>query len=230
MEIVLKAVFYFYLSYVVLSLLIIVINAVVRSRLHSLIDKFNREDEKYIDSYEIVDLVLKDNNVKEEMAFKIGDSNYMSIDKSITLTEDLYGRRSVSAIAIAAHEAGHCVQYFGDGKDELIKRSENEYNVSMFLMFIGALSPLLCLAFESLIPMIFGISLIVVVLMKRILYVKVEKEASELGIKSIVSNNILEGQDLNHAKELLVTAASTYVVSCLSEVASVMGLMLRVLK
>ena len=67
MEIVLKAVFYFYLSYVVLSLLIIVINAVVRSRLHSLIDKFNREDEKYIDSYEIVDLVLKDNNVKEEI-------------------------------------------------------------------------------------------------------------------------------------------------------------------
>ena len=102
--------------------------------------------------------------------------------------------------------------------------------MSMFLMFIGALSPLLCLAFESLIPMIFGISLMAVVLMERILYVKVEKEASELGIKSIVSNNILEGKDLNHAKELLVTAASTYVVSCLSEVASVMGLMLRVLK
>lgn len=230
MENVVKSIFYFYLAYVVLSLLIIIINAAARSRFHSLIDKFNKEDEKYVDSYEIVDLVLKDNNVKEEITFKIGDSNYMSADKSITLTKDLSRRKSVSAIAIAAHEAGHCVQHFGDGKDELIKKRENEYNVSMFLMFIGALSPLLCLAFESLIPMIFGISLMAVVLMKRILYVKVEKEASELGIKSIVSNNILEGQDLNHAKELLVTAASTYVVSCLSEVASVMGLMLRVLK
>lgn len=224
-----EAIFYFYIAYVVFSIVAILLRWFARKRFFFILNKYNEPNKKYMNSYDAARLVLRDNKVKRDINFRIGESNQLLSGGTIALTKDVAGVKSPAAIAVSVHEAGHAVQYFADNRDSLIRKRDEEHNISILMMLIGTLSPILCLAFDNVIPLLFGLLLIVCSIINKIMYVKVENEASNIGLDSVIKHNIVNNSDVKKVRKVLSAAAFTYVADCIGIVADIMGNMTRAL-
>lgn len=224
-----EAIVYFYIAYVIFSVLALVLRWFARQRFYYILNKYNEPHSEYISSYNAARLVLKDNKVKKEITFRVGEASQLLSGGTITLTKDIAGVKSPSAIAVAVHEAGHAVQYFGENRDGLIKKRDEEYSISVLLTLIGLFSPILCLAFDSVIFLVFGFSSIVCAIANRIMYVRVENEASKIGIDSVIKNKMVIDSDVKKVRKVLSAAALTYVADCIGIVADMMSNMTKVL-
>lgn len=146
-------------------------------------------------------------------------------DNSISLSDDVYGSTSISAIGVAAHEAGHAVQHaegYGPIKfrQALVPISQFGSTLSMPLVFIGLLLPVQYSFIVNL-----GIILFSMAVLFQLVTLPVEFDASKRAIKSLESSGILEGEELEGARKVLGAAALTYVAAAFTSVLSLLRLL-----
>ncbi len=133
---------------------------------------------------------------------------------TISLSEGVYASYSVAAVAIAAHEAGHALQY------------AKKYTP---IRIRGALVPVLSVVSSLAFPL-----LIVGVLMRftpliswaayaffavflfQLVTLPVELNASRRALANIESSNVLTGSEFEGAKKVLAAAALTYLAALLT--------------
>mgnify|MGYP001160405118 FL=1 len=144
----------------------------------------------------------------------------------IRLSQSVYGSATVSAVGVAAHEAGHAVQYAtGYGP---IKFRTAIYpivsigsNLSMPLILIGLLLPV-----QYNFVVYIGIGLYSLSVLFSLVTLPVEFNASSRALRYLEETNSLTADELIGAKKVLRAAAMTYVASTFVALLSLLRLIL----
>ena len=144
----------------------------------------------------------------------------------IRLSESVYNSTSTAAVGVAAHEAGHAVQYaknYAPIKLRSVIIPVTRFG-SMFaipLFFIG-----LILASEPF--MLFGILLYATVALFQLITLPVEFNASDRAIAALDSSGMLTQDELVGARRVLSAAAMTYVAALLTSLLTLLRLLVIV--
>ena len=129
----------------------------------------------------------------------------------IRLSESVYHATSPAAIGVAAHEAGHAIQYAKNYapiklRAGLVKVTNIGSALSMPLFFIGLLFAYYPLT-------ILGIILYSLVTLFQLVTLPVEFNASQRAMATIESYQILTSEEQIGARKVLKAAAMTYVAA-----------------
>ena len=144
--------------------------------------------------------------------------------KVIRLSDEVYGVASIAAVGVAAHEAGHAVQYATDYapiriRAAIIPATRIGSNLSWPLLIAG-------LIFNWSVLVWAGILLFGLVTVFQLVTLPVEFNASRRALAAIESRNLLTDDELRGARSVLRAAAMTYVAALLVSFAQLLRLIL----
>ena len=142
----------------------------------------------------------------------------------IRLSDSVYASSSVAAIGVAAHEAGHAVQYAVGYvpikvRNAVIPLSQFGSSLSMPVLLIGLL-------FNQGILVQLGIVLFSTVALFQLVTLPVEFDASSRALKTLEGYQLLDSQETQMAGKVLKAAALTYVAALLSSLAQLFRLIM----
>lgn len=150
--------------------------------------------------------------------------HYNPKTKEICLSEGVFNSRSVAAIGIACHEAGHACQHaFGYAP---LKLRNAVIPVTKIGSSLGIPLALLGMIIYSDTLIYAGLILYATVAVFQLITLPVEFNASKRALQTIESNAFLEGEEYTGAKRVLTAAAMTYVAALVSAVATLLRLVL----
>lgn len=160
----------------------------------------------------------------ERVAGRLTD-HYDPRTKVIRLSDGVYNGRSVAAIGVACHEAGHAAQHAEDYAP--IKIRNSILPVCNFGSRFGVLIALLGLFMQFDIIMYVGLALYASVSVFHLVTLPVEFNASRRAIKVIDETQLLHGEEIDGSKKVLSAAAMTYVASMIVALANLLRILLR---
>jgi hypothetical protein len=145
--------------------------------------------------------------------------------KVLRLSPQVYSSRSMAAVGIAAHEAGHALQ---DAKNyaPLVVRNlavpAAGFGSSggIILLIIGAIFTMPALIYA-------GIALYACVVAFQIINLPVEFNASSRAKQQLVGLGIVDAQDMTHVNKVLNAAALTYVAATLQAILTLLYFVFR---
>lgn len=150
--------------------------------------------------------------------------HYNPQTKEICLSEGVFNSRSVAAIGIACHEAGHACQHaFGYAP---LKLRNAVIPVTKIGSSLGIPLALLGMIIYSDTLIYVGLILYAAVAVFQLITLPVEFNASKRALQTIESNAFLEGEEYTGAKRVLTAAAMTYVAALVSALATLLRLFL----
>lgn len=170
-------------------------------------------------------------DVRVEIAPPGGD-HYDPIDRVVRLSPDNHDGRSVTAIAVAAHEASHAMQH-ADGNKLLTTRvrlAGSVRTIEISAAIILALAPVVAFLVKSPAVILVQVAVVVALLASRLLIhvltLPVEMDASfKRALPILEKGGFLSEDDLPAAKTVLRAAAMTYIASALVALFDVARLM-----
>jgi hypothetical protein len=162
--------------------------------------------------------------------------HYDPVDKVVRLTPDHYDGRSVTAVAVAAHEVSHALQD-ADGNRLLaarVKLAGTVRAIEIGAAVVLASAPVLMILVKSPVLLVLQIAVVVALMASRLvvhlLTLPVEFDASfRRALPILERGGYLDPNDLPAARTVLRAAALTYVASALVTLLDVTRL-LRVLR
>lgn len=150
---------------------------------------------------------------------------YNPINKSLALSQSVYGVNSIAALGVAAHECGHAIQ---DANDYAFLRfrhaiypiSNFASRLSMPLIFLGLIMGGMSFLVD------FGIVLFAVTTLFAIVTLPVEFNASKRALATLETSGMLTKDELVGAKKVLDAAALTYVAAAMASILSLIRLIM----
>ena len=144
--------------------------------------------------------------------------------KRLALSQDVYGRTSVAAVCVAAHECGHAIQ---DARDyaplrlraALVPVANFGSQISWLLIILG-----IVLGGTGLINL--GILMFSLAVLFQIITLPVEYNASHRAVALLDSIGILEGREVGQTRQVLNAAALTYVAAAAASLLQLLRLLL----
>lgn len=209
--------FYFDRTYV-LVLIGLLISSLAQANIQRKFDKYKKiKTQKSITGFDAARYILSTNSYNDISIKKIGGSlsDYFNpISKEIALSETSMTDTSIASLAVAAHECGHVIQY----KEGYIPLKIKSYIVPAVNIGSKLSFPLILLGiFLSMGKLIsIGIFLFSFVLIFQIITLPVEFDASRRALKVLDESGMLVGVENDYAKDMLKSAALTYVAATLS--------------
>lgn len=166
------------------------------------------------------------NDVKiETVAGKLSDHFDPRVNV-IRLSPEVYSGRTIAAVGIACHEAGHAAQY-AEGylpvkiRSAIIPMTNFGSTAGIILTLIGVI-----FSFEPFVSI--GLLLYFFIVIFQLVTLPVEFNASSRAVKVINETNMVEQSDLPGVKKMLGAAAMTYVAALVVALAQFMRLFMRV--
>lgn len=150
--------------------------------------------------------------------------NYNPKEQIIRLSEGVYDSSSVAALSVAAHEAGHVLQYYSGYSPIKIRNT-----ILPVVNFGSSLSvPMILLGFLFGLGILvnIGIALFFFVVLFQIITLPVEFNASSRALKQLEMCGALSSEELPMARKVLNAAAMTYVASVAVSLAQFLRLIL----
>ena len=162
----------------------------------------------------------------EHIAGKLSD-HFDPRDNVVRLSDSTFASSSVAAVGVAAHEVGHAIQYAKGYapmklRSAVIPLTNIGSTLSYPLVILG-------LIFNSALGDLFiniGIVLFLTVVVFHIATHFVEFNASSRAMKTLESDNILEGDELSMSRKVLTAAALTYVAALFTAIINLLRLLL----
>ena len=150
--------------------------------------------------------------------------HYDPRSRTLRLSEDVYSSRSLSALGVACHEAGHALQH-ARGYFPLEIRSFI-FPVARFGSF--AAWPLFFLGFLFAAPALMDLGIIVFTFAALFQFatLPVELNASNRAIAALRTNGIISEQEIDGSRKVLNAAALTYVAAVLMAVMQLVRLLI----
>lgn len=135
---------------------------------------------------------------------------------TISLSNPVYNQTTVTAMCVAAHEAGHAVQYATHYTPMKIRRAlvpvtQISSTLAWPMVFLGLILPVKYDFF-----LYFGIILYGVALLFSIVTLPVEFNASRRAMAALENSKLCTAEELAGSKKVLRAAAMTYVASTLT--------------
>lgn len=157
----------------------------------------------------------------ERVAGNLTD-HYDPRDKVLRLSQPVYDSPSISAVGVAAHEAGHALQdksgYFAlQLRQGLIPLANFGSNFGMLLIFIGAIG-MAILGPLGIMAALAGLFLYALGVLATIVTLPVEFNASSRALAQISQYGIVSSDEHASAKKVLNAAALTYVAAALGAI------------
>lgn len=162
-------------------------------------------------------------NIGVEQTQPHGD-HYDSVDKMVRLSPSTFNGRSLTAIAVAAHEVGHAIQFHRQEKITHLRRKYTPFatiieKVSIGILFsIPLVTAILKVPHAALLTAVVGVLGMFTAVLVQLIVLPLEWDASFNKALPILIN----GQYINTEQELAVksvlrAAAFTYVASALAD-------------
>ncbi len=142
----------------------------------------------------------------------------------IRLSDSVYDSTSVAAVGVAAHEAGHAVQYAEAYAP--IKIRNTILPVVNFGSRFSFIAILLGIVFASDLLITVGIILFSFATLFQIITLPVELNASKRAMQTIRGQALLSDSEAAGAKKVLTAAAMTYVAAVIMSIAQLLRLLL----
>jgi len=174
---------------------------------------------------EVAEKMLHDNGIYDVQVISVRGrltDHYNPLNKTINLSEPVYGSCSVAAAAVAAHETGHALQHAG-GYAPLKMRSALVpviSSTSKWVMWVLLLGIILMETFPMLLW--FGIAIFALSTLFSFITLPVEKNATNRALLWLSSAGITDMSNHNQAEDALRWAGYTYVVAALSSLATLL--------
>jgi len=139
--------------------------------------------------------------------------HYDPRDNTIYLSQEVYNAATTAAVGVAAHEAGHAVQYaYGYFpirlRSAILPVTQFGSQFSFVLLMVGML------LYSQTLFMV-GIVLFSMTTLFQLITLPVELNASRRSLETIEGEGLLDGGELRGAKKVLTAAALTYVAALL---------------
>jgi len=220
-----------YLGYMIVGGILSLVGMFVSQRLKSKFAKYSQMPIRTgLSGQEVAEAMLRHYNIRD-MKIVEGQGflsdHYNPLNKTVSLSPDVYHGRSIASAAIAAHECGHAVQH-AEAYSMLKLRSSLVPIVNISAM---AQQFLLIIAFMTLSTMpqlmLITIFAFAVTTVFSLITLPVEFDASKRALAWLNQSNVTYGQEYDGAKDALWWAAMTYVSAALSSLVMLLYLVLR---
>ena len=209
--------FYFDRTYV-LVLIGLLISSLAQTNIQKKFDKYKKiKTQKSITGFDAARYILSTNSYNDISIKKVRGSlsDYFNpVSKEVALSETSMTDTSIASLAVAAHECGHVIQY----KEGYIPLKIKSYIVPAVNLGSKLSFPMILLGiFLSMGKLItIGIFLFSFVLIFQIITLPVEFDASRRALKVLKESGMLVGVENDYAKDMLKSAALTYVAATIS--------------
>lgn len=171
--------------------------------------------------------LLRVNNINDVRIERVSGSltdHYDPSSKVLRLSESVYGKTSIAAVGVAAHETGHAIQH-AVGYGPLALRS-TLVPVANIGSSAGPVLALLGIIFSWNFLLNLGILLFGCAVLFYLVTLPVEFNASSRAVAILGKTGVMSPQELSGVKKVLNAAALTYVASALTAVANLLRLIL----
>lgn len=219
---------YFDIYYLILVLPAVLLSLWAQTRVTSTYEKYSKYTvHNHITGSEAARRILNENGLShirvERVSGKLTD-HYDPRNNVIRLSDGVYDSVSVAAVGVAAHEAGHAVQY---GENYLPIKTRNTIlpvanlgsNLAVPLAILGFI-----FGYEPLVS--FGILLFGAVVLFQVATLPVEFNASSRAVKILSSTGMIFDEEEKGVKKVLSAAALTYVAAALTALMNLIRLIL----
>ena len=172
---------------------------------------------------DVAEKMLRDNGIYDVRVISTPGmltDHYNPANKTVNLSEDVYGTCSVAAAAVAAHECGHAVQHARayaplQMRSALVPVFQFSSSIVQWVLLGGIL---LLNTFPQL--LLIGICLFAMTTLFSFITLPVEIDASRRALVWLNSAGVTNAFNHNQAKDALKSAAYTYVVAALGSLAT----------
>ena len=209
-----------------LLILIAVVGFGVQAMLQSRFKKYSRIPLRNgMTGRDVAEKMLHDNGIYDVQVISVRgqlSDHYNPANKTINLSEPVYGSNSVAAAAVAAHETGHALQH-AKGYAPLKMRSALVPVVSAsskWVTWILLLGIITVSTFPALLWM--GIGLFALTTLFSFVTLPVEKNATNRALSWLSSAGVTDVSNHSQATDALRWAGYTYVVAALSSLATLL--------
>ncbi len=214
----------------IIFIVFMLLSWIVSSQLKSRFKKYSKVPiERGLSGREIAERMLRDNGISDVRVVSVKgqlSDHYNPANKTVNLSEGVYGGRSVASAAVAAHECGHAVQHarayaplkLRSALVPIQNVSSRILNVIFIMMFFGSFLLPGILSFDTALLVI--IACYAVFSLFAVITLPVEINASTRALTWLSSSGITSGHNHGQAKDALKWAAYTYVVAALSALAT----------
>jgi uncharacterized protein len=208
----------------IISLIFMGLGALVSARLKSKFKHYaNVPTSSGMSGAEIAKKMLNDNGIYDvEIVSTPGflSDHYNPTNKTVNLSADVYEGRHVSAAAVAAHECGHAVQHATaysmlQLRSKMVPVVKIGTNFGQYVLMIGAG---MMFGSGNQTILLIGIAMFAATTLFSLVTLPVEFDASNRALKWLDTNNVMQGEEHEGAKDALKWAALTYVVAAISSV------------
>jgi len=223
--------------YLILIVPTLILSLWAQFMVKSTFSKFsNVQCSKLITGRDAAALLLKSNNINDVAVEPVKGSltdHYSPNDKKLRLSEPVYGMSTISAVGVAAHEAGHAIQH-ATKWGPLALRSVlvpvanigSQFGPTMAIIGFGITAAGGLIDSIASFLIIGGILLFSGAVLFYLITLPVEFNASNRAIIVLRSNNVLSEDELKNVRKVLNAAAMTYIASALTAIANLLRLIL----
>ena len=158
--------------------------------------------------------------------------HYNPVNKTLALSEQVYGVPSVAAVGVACHEAGHAIQHarhYGPLwlRSTLVPTANIGSTLGYIVMSLGLLLVYTSGGKSGAGVVLLGAVLFSAVLLFQIVTLPVEFDASSRAKQLCVANGIVSPQEREGIDRVLNAAALTYVAAAVSTLLTLLYFLLR---
>lgn len=180
---------------------------------------------------QVARMILDQNGLQHIMVEKIPGKltdHYSPKEDIVRLSESVYGKTSISAIGVAAHECGHACQHAEDYGPIIVRTSIVPFvSICSRLWYIVFVIGILIIDVFPYLTYI-GIAMFGMVVLFQAVTLPTEIDASDRALKILEAEGILNISEIPQAKKVLFAAAMTYVTALATSLMQLIRLLLRV--
>ena len=227
-----------YMGYYILIGIISVVSWFVSNQLKKKFAKYSKVHLKNgMSGAEIARKMLADNGIRDvEVISTPGQltDHYNPANKTVNLSEVVYGERNAAAAAVAAHECGHAVQHataykYLTMRSKLVPVVQVTSNISQWVIFGGiALMASEAMGAAGKYVAIAGLIMMGFATLFSVVTLPVEYDASNRALAWLKNKNMLTPDEYKGSEDALKWAARTYLVAALGAIASLLYFALRI--
>ncbi|MGN0654826.1 MAG: zinc metallopeptidase [Oscillospiraceae bacterium] len=221
--------YYFDYTYI-LAIIAVVISLIASAGVKSTFNRWSKErTQSGLSADEAARRILNGAGIYDVSVNHInGDltDNFNPMNKTLNLSDSVFGSDSIAAVGVAAHEAGHAIQH-SEGyvpikiRSAIVPVVNIGTRLSLPVILIG------CFMNYNQVIISAGILLFSLGLLFSLITLPVEFNASRRAIRILDESGILSGEELSGAKKVLFAAAMTYVAGAIGMALQLLRLILR---
>jgi len=183
---------------------------------------------------EIAQKMLDDHGIRDVKVVSTPgmlSDHYNPANKTVNLSEGVYGRRNAAAAAVAAHEVGHAVQHaqaysWLQMRSKMVPVLKLTSSMSMWVIF-GGLALMQTTAIGGTIAWA-GVAMYGIGTLFSFVTLPVEYDASNRALAWLKNKNMVSQEEYAGAEDALKWAARTYVVAAIGALATLLYFAMRV--